>query len=196
MDPVTYVAFGDSITDGYGVSAGFVHHLSEWFASRLPERELKIYKSGWSGENTRDALVRLKGEVLSRNPQIVTINFGVNDAFSGVSPEEFEKNIIEMVTRVKDGGCERTVLLSSEVIPDTWAERAVLPYWEAMKRAADLNDVLYADVNRWWKRVLEDGRHVSELIIPGDLHPNAAGHRVIADAVIDAFAGSSILEGL
>ncbi|MFV1957670.1 MAG: SGNH/GDSL hydrolase family protein [bacterium] len=196
MSRIVYVAFGDSITDGYGVSGGFVHHLTRWLKENLPDRNLEVIKSGWSGENTRDGLYRVDREVISRDPHIATINYGVNDAFSGVSVGEFEKNMEEMVTRIKEGGCLRIVLLSSEVIPDIWAEREVLPYWDAMAKAAEKGGAVYADVNGWWSRVLSDGRSEHDLIIPGDLHPNAEGHRVIADAVIDAFEKNRVLEGL
>ncbi len=196
MGSIVYVAFGDSITDGYGVSSGFVHHLSGWLDENLPDRDLEVIKSGWSGENTRDGLHRVDREVISRDPHIVTINYGVNDAFSGVSVGEFQKNMEEMVAMIKEGGCSKIVLLSSEVIPDVWAEREVLPYWEAMENAAQSSGAVYADVNGWWGSVLEDGRSEHDLIIPGDLHPNAEGHRVIADAVIDAFEKNRVLEGL
>lgn len=196
MSRRVYVAFGDSITDGYGVSRGFVSFVTERILKACPGLDLLTVNTGMSGDTSRGGLYRLGRDVLDQRPDLVTINFGVNDAFSGISPEQFADNLREMVSRIRGAGCEWTLLLSCEAIPDQWAERQVLPYWGAMNAVAEETGCVYADVHGHWLRELEGGRSESELIIPGDLHPSEEGHRLIAEAVFQAMEESGILAGL
>lgn len=196
MSRKVYVAFGDSITDGYGVPRGFVSFLTEQISKNHPDLELVTINTGMSGDTSRGGLYRLGRDVIDHRPDLVTINFGVNDAFSGISPEQFSDNLREMVIRIRDAGCGRILMLSCESIPDDWAEQQVLPYWEAMKTLAGDMNCVYADVHEKWVRELMGGRPESDLIIPGDLHPNEEGHKVIAEAVFEAMEVSKILEEL
>jgi lysophospholipase L1-like esterase len=194
-DLFTYVAFGDSITDSYGVSRGFVSHVSARLAGALPERETVTHNRGMSGDNSTDAIYRLQRDVLDADPDLVTINFGVNDAFSWISPDKFESNLAAMVESVKENGCHRIVLVSSEVIPEPQAEKQVLPYWRKMRQVAEAAGIVYADANGHWQGLLDSGVDQWTLIIPGDMHPNEAGHEVIAEAVWEAIEESGLLEG-
>ncbi len=65
-----------------------------------------------------------------------------------------------------------------------------------MSSLAEETGCVYADVHGYWIRQLQGGRSESELIIPGDLHPNEEGHRLIAEAVLQAMEESGILEDL
>ncbi|MDF1536577.1 MAG: SGNH/GDSL hydrolase family protein [bacterium] len=196
MSRTVYLAFGDSITDGYGVRKGFVSFLVGMIRAASPELDLITTISGMSGDNTRDGLYRLGRDLANHTPDLVTINFGVNDAFSGISAGMFADNLAEMVRMVQGSGCSRVVLLSSEVIPDARAEQQVLPYWEAMEQVAREAGVVYADVNGRWRQVVEGGVNQWDLIIPGDMHPNEAGHRLIGEAVFDAIQEAKLLESL
>jgi lysophospholipase L1-like esterase len=196
MSPRTYVAFGDSITDGYGVSRGFVSFLVERMSKARPGLEFTTINAGSSGDNTNDAVYRLQRDVLDHDPDLVTINFGVNDAFSWVSAEKFGSNLAAMVDIIKENGCARIILVSSEVIPEPQAELQVQPYWEKMRQVAEEAGIVYADANGHWQSLLDSGIDQWTLIIPGDMHPNEEGHRVIADAVFEAMENGKILEGL
>ena len=136
MSRKVYVAFGDSITDGYGVPRGFVSYLTLKISAAIPNLDLATFNTGMSGDTSQGGLYRLGRDVLNHNPDLVTINFGVNDAFSGISEQKFSENLGEMVSRIREAGCERILLLSCEVIPEEWAEQQVLPYWDAMKSLA------------------------------------------------------------
>jgi len=196
MSRKVYVAFGDSITDGYGVKKGFVSILTEQISKTHPDLDLVTINTGMSGYTSRGGLYRLGRDVIDHRPDLVTINFGVNDAFSGISPEQFSDNLRDMVIRIRDAGCGRILMLSCESIPDDWAEQQVLPYWEAMKTVAGDMNCVYADVHGKWVRELKGGRSESDLIISGDLHPNEEGHRLIAEAVFEAMSESGLLEKL
>jgi acyl-CoA thioesterase-1 len=196
MSRVTYVAFGDSITDGYGVSRGFVSFLVEQISMARPDLDLQVINTGMSGDTSSGGLYRLGRDVVEYRPDLVTMNFGVNDAFSGISPVQFSDNLRDMASRIRDAGCQRLLMLSCEAIPEGWAERQVLPYWEAMKTVAEEAGCIYADVHGRWVEELKRGRAESDLIISGDLHPNEEGHRLIAEAVFEAMESSGLLKGL
>jgi lysophospholipase L1-like esterase len=196
MSRKVYLAFGDSITDGYGVVKGFVSVVVEKIKAAHPEMDLYTVISGMSGDNTRDGLYRLGRDLENCTPDLVTINFGVNDAFSGISAGMFASNLTDMVKMVQDTGCHRVVLLSCEVIPDARAEQQVLPYWEAMEEVARETGSVYADVNGRWREVVEGGLNQWDLIIPGDMHPNEAGHKLIGEAVFDTIKDSGLLKEL
>lgn len=196
MSERVYVAFGDSITDGYGVYRGFVSFLTERISKARPEIELTTINTGMSGDNTSDAIYRLQSDVLEHDPDLVTINFGVNDAFSGISAEKFGSNLEGMVDAIQENGCASIVLVSSEVIPEPRAEKQVLPYWEKMRQVAEKMEIVYADANGYWQSLLDSGTDQWSLIIPGDMHPNEEGHKVIADAVFEAIKVSGLLESL
>lgn len=194
MRAVAYVAFGDSITEGYGVTRNFVSILCEKITKAYPSLDLKPVNAGMSGDNSRDGLYRLERDVLECNPDLVTVNFGVNDAFSGISVSQYEDNLRKIAGRIAASGCEKIVLLSCEVIPEKWAEKQVLPYWDAMENTAEKTGCIYADVHGRWLAELMSGRPESDLLIPGDMHPNEEGHNIIAEAVWKAIQASKILE--
>lgn len=196
MNRSVYLAFGDSITDGYGVTKGFVSWVVEKIKAAHPELELFTILSGMSGDNTRDALYRLGRDLEQYTPDLTSINFGVNDAFSGISVGMFAANLTDMVKMVQDTGCTRIVLLSCEVIPDARAEQQVLPYWEAMEDVARETGTVYADVNGRWREVVEGGLNQWDLIIPGDMHPNEAGHKLMGEAVFESLRDSGLLQEL
>ena len=196
MSRKVYVAFGDSITDGYGVPRGFVSFLTEQISIIHPDLDLLTINTGMSGDTSQGGLYRLGRDVIEHQPDLVTINFGVNDAFSGISPVQFSDNLRDMASRIQGAGCHRLLLLSCEAIPENWAERQVLPYWEAMRAVAEEVGCVYADAHGRWVQELRGGRPESDLIISGDLHPNEEGHRLIAEAVFEAMQASEFLEGL
>ena len=52
-------------------------------SSARPDLELVTINSGMSGDNSRGGLYRFGRDVREHDPDLVTVNFGVNDAFSG-----------------------------------------------------------------------------------------------------------------
>ena len=87
---VTIVAYGDSITAGYAVRRGFPTFWKEMLVHKYPGVRIELISSGISGDTTMDGLARLDWAVLSYEPDLVTINFGINDCVYGLGVEEFE----------------------------------------------------------------------------------------------------------
>jgi acyl-CoA thioesterase-1 len=184
---VTIVAFGDSITAGYCVRRGFPSFWEQMLAEKYPEASVEMINSGISGDTSLDGRARLDWAVLSYEPDLVTINFGINDCALGLDQEEFEMNFVEMVRRIRAGPNSEILLLSSQPLETPPYDRRVLDYYQAVERVAREMDVGFVDVYGAWMRRVRAGTSLGSLILPGLDHPNEAGYKIIAEELMRLF---------
>ena len=184
---VTIVAYGDSITAGFAVRQGFPSFWKQMLEEKYPEAGLEMINSGISGDTTLDGLSRLDWAVLSYEPDLVTINFSINDCVLGLGLEEFEMNLVEMVQRIRAGPGSEILLLSSQPLETPPYDRLVMDYYQAIERVAREMDVGFVDVHGAWMRRVEQGTPLSSLILSGLDHPNEAGYRIIAEELMGLF---------
>jgi len=184
---VTIVAFGDSITAGFAVRRGFPSFWKERLAQKYPDARIEMINSGSSGDTTQDGVARLDWAVLSYEPDLVTINFGINDCVLGLGLDEFELNLVEMVRRIRAGPASEILLLSSQPLETPPYDRLVLDYYQAVERVAGEMDAGFVDVYGAWMERVHQGTPLSSLILPGMDHPSEAGYRIIAEELIRLF---------
>ena len=183
----TIVCFGDSITAGYAVRRGFPSFLLESLRQRFPDSKIEMINSGISGDTSQDGLGRLDWAVLSYEPDLVTINFGINDCVLGLSREEFEMNLVEMVRRIRAGPDSEILLLSSQPLESPPYDQRVLDYYQTVERVAKEMNVGFVDVYGAWMKRVRAGMPLDSLILPGLDHPNEAGYRIIAEELMSLF---------
>ncbi|MGH7980553.1 MAG: SGNH/GDSL hydrolase family protein [Limisphaerales bacterium] len=108
-EPLTVVAYGDSITHGYGQSRlshirPFLPPWPELFIHRLKEiyhdRRIQFYNSSQSGATSRWGGDFAQRMVASLNPDLTLIAFGQNDFWS-ISPNTFADNIARIIHTVR-----------------------------------------------------------------------------------------------
>src|SRR6184192_2803236 len=158
------VAFGDSLTAGYGAGAG------EDYPARLSALIGEpVINAGVSGDTTGSALARLDADVLVRDPRIVIVGLGGNDFLGGVPIASTEVNLREIVRKIEGAGA--MVVLLGFRFPSLAAD------YEAMyKRVAKEGQcLLVAGVLR---KILTDPSLKSDAI-----HPNARGYQLMAERV-------------
>jgi lysophospholipase L1-like esterase len=183
----TIVCFGDSITAGYAVRRGFPSFWLESLRQRFPDSKIEMINSGISGDTSQDGLGRLDWAVLSYEPDLVTINFGINDCVLGLSREEFEMNLVEMVRRIRAGPDSEILLLSSQPLESPPYDQRVLDYYQTVERVAKEMNVGFVDVYGAWMKRVRVGMPLDSLILPGLDHPNEAGYRIIAEELMSLF---------
>jgi acyl-CoA thioesterase I len=184
---VTIVAFGDSITAGYSVRRGFPSFWKQMLAEKYPDAVVEMINSGISGDTSMDGLARLDWAALSYEPDLVTINFGINDCVLGLGQEEFDATLVEMVRRIRAGPNSEILLLSSQPLETPPYDRLVLDYYQSLERVAKEMDVGFVDVYGAWMRRVDKGTPLSSFIIPGLDHPNEAGYRIMAEELMRLF---------
>lgn len=184
---VTIVAYGDSITAGFAVRRGFPSFWKQMLVEKYPEAGVEMINSGISGDTTMDGLARLDWAVLSYEPDLISINFGINDCVLGLGLEELEMNLVEMVRRIRAGPGSEILLLSSQPLETPPYDRLVLDYYQAIERVAKEMEVGFVDVCGAWMRRVQQGTPLSSLILPGLDHPNEAGYKIIAEELMGLF---------
>jgi acyl-CoA thioesterase I len=184
---VTVVTFGDSITAGYAVRRGFPTFWKDMLVRKYPGGRIEMINSGVSGDMTMDGLARLDWAVLSYKPDLVTINFGINDCVYGLGLLEFESYLVEMIRRIRAGPASEILLLSSQPLETPPYDRLVQDYYQAIERVAKEMDVGFVDVHGAWMERVKAGTSLGSLIITGLDHPNEVGYRIIAEELMKLF---------
>jgi len=93
------ICFGDSLTSGYGASAGMD------YPSQLSRRiGLPVINAGVAGDTTASALRRLNDDVLSRSPRIVLITLGGNDLKNRFPAQQAFRNLQQIVESIQRQG--------------------------------------------------------------------------------------------
>nr|WP_041545647.1 MULTISPECIES: arylesterase [Chelativorans] len=99
-EPFNIVGFGDSLMAGYelGPGEGFTDRLQA--ALRERGHEVTVANAGVSGDTTSGGLSRLDWSVPD-GTDLVILELGANDMLRGVAPASTEKNLEEIITRLK-----------------------------------------------------------------------------------------------
>ena len=100
------ICFGNSITEGLGASEG--GNYPSLLGKKLDQ---PVINAGVGGDTTEDAIRRLQRDVLNRDPKIVIVEFGGNDALKKtVSMEKTFENLELIITRIQEKGALVLVL--------------------------------------------------------------------------------------
>lgn len=174
-EPVRLVGFGDSLMAGYQLAASEAFPVRLEAALREKGYEVEIANAGVSGDTTSGGLARLDWSV-PEGTQGVILELGANDALRGIPPEETEKNLDAMLTRLKERGI--AVLLVGMLAPPNmgseYGERFNGIYARlAEKHGAALYPFFLDGVVTKADLQLEDG-----------MHPNAEGVAVMVQSIL------------
>ena len=101
--PITIVALGDSLTQGYGLQAqdGFVPVLEGWL--REQGADVVVQNAGVSGDTSAGGLERTAW-ALSGPADAVIIAFGGNDMLRGFPPALMEQNLSAIIEQAQGRG--------------------------------------------------------------------------------------------
>lgn len=88
----TVVFLGGSITVAGSSPTGYVTFVTNWLKEHYPKAKINIVNSGISGTGSDFGAVRYDRDVLAKNPDLVLIEFCVNDG-PGIKPDSMERMV-------------------------------------------------------------------------------------------------------
>lgn len=158
-----WIAFGDSLTAGYGADAG--HDYPSLLGKDLG---VSIENAGHNGETSQDGLNRME-TIAQRQPRVVLLCFGGNDALRQLPREETFANIGTIIDRLQQQGTFVVLLgIRSATLRDkneSW-----------FKDLAKQKHVLYVP------NILE-GVLTHPNMMSDEVHPNDNGYAFIAERI-------------
>ncbi|WP_439626535.1 arylesterase [Shinella sp.] len=174
-EPVKLVGFGDSLMAGYQLPAADAFPVKLQAALREKGYEVEIANAGVSGDTSSGGLARLDWSIPDGTKGVI-LELGANDALRGIAPEETEKNLDAMLTRLKERGI--AVLLAGMMAPPNmgpeYGERFNGIYQRlAQKHGATLYPFFLDGVVTKANLQLEDG-----------MHPNTEGVDVMVQTML------------
>ncbi|MFV1951534.1 MAG: SGNH/GDSL hydrolase family protein [Nitrospinota bacterium] len=181
---LTIVTFGDSVTAGFGVGKNFSDYLKERLNHMFPESNIRMINSGVYGESAGKGLLRIEKDVLRYNPDLVTINFGLNEIKLGISKKEFTGNIQSMIERIRKDTDSEIMLLTTNMTANDILSAHLIPINSALRDISRKMKVGCADVYAAWEDKVKSGVPPRSLLVDS-VHPDETGHRLIAETIID-----------
>ncbi len=185
------MCMGDSITFGYGLK-----DLSQRWSDLLATRTgYTMVNFGINGDTTSGMLVRCHMQVFPQKPDVMLLLGGTNDICRTYDYHQAFANIVSMIQHAKALGIPVIVGIPLPFVPEQFGkhewcfDRNNEHVTEQCERLAQVlrayctaREVPYVDYRSAFLN--EDGAVRAELFSDA-LHPNAAGHQVMADVLFE-----------
>lgn len=178
---VNIVCHGHSVPAGYACTplvrplAAYPHQLRALLAERFPYAVFNVIVTAIGGENSAQGAERFERDVLTHVPDLVTIDYGLNDRAIGL--ETAEAAWRSMIEKALSAGA-KVILLTPSL--DNAHEDAILREHVGMiRRLADAYAVGLADSYRAWTGAIARGEALNNLLSHVN-HPSERGHALIA----------------
>lgn len=178
--PLRLVAFGDSLTAGYGLPASQAFPARLQAALKAAGHDVVIENAGVSGDTTSAGLARLDWSVPDGTDGVI-LELGANDMLRGLDPAIAEKSLDTILARLKQRGIP-VLLVGMQAAPNLGA---------AYKRSFDAIYPRLAEKYgvRFYPFFLDGVAGQPSLNQPDGLHPTAAGVDLVVARILPAVEG-------
>lgn len=175
---ITIVALGDSLTAGYGLSRKQAWPALIGEKMRAAGYDFEIVNAGSSGDTTMGGLRRLPALLRAHKKiDIFVVELGINDVFRGVEIDQIRDNLQAIINQTRAKHPEAAIVVAGMQLPGYSSEDYVSAFGSMFASLAQKNRATLIPF------FLEGVAGDPELNQWDRVHPNAAGHRVLAENV-------------
>jgi lysophospholipase L1-like esterase len=181
-EPVTWVFAGDSITHGalhtYG-GRDYTEHFSERLRFEMMRGRDVVIKTGISGWALANFLPDIEWSCLRHRPDVVSINFGLNDCRGGAAGvARFREDYRAVLARLRAADAAIVLHTPNGVLPaDEMRTANMPPYLDAIRELASEADCVLVDHWAQWKGCIS-------YWLSDPAHPTDLGHRAMAHTLL------------
>ena len=207
-DPSVIVAFGDSTT----APRGALRVYADIIRDELPKRgiDAEVFNAGVGGNHTAAARKRFERDVLERRPDVVIIQFGINDSAVDVwkkppatkprvSLKRYEENLRYFVRSIRQAGAKPLLMTPN---PLRWTPKLKKLYGKPPYDADD-EDGFNVLLENYAEKVREIARDVevplidiwkamqpkADALLLDGMHPNTKGQALVAERLLPQIRG-------
>lgn len=218
--PVTLAFIGDSVTQGcfelynkldgdfttlFDKNNAYHAHLAKLLAVLYPTVPVNIINAGVSGGRAPHGLERLDRDVISHNPDLAVVCFGLNDCMRGVSMiNDYTDALDEIFKKLKSADIEAIFMtpnmmcteLSCHLKEQNMIDAAIGAgkaqnegvldkYLDEAKKVANNNGVKICDCYSKWKNMYQNGVDITELLANKINHPTREMNYLFAVSLLE-----------
>lgn len=183
-EPVTLATIGGSVTTGYAAQPPRERGWAALLARSLGPK-VRLVNAGVSGTDSAAGVQRLQAQVLDKSPDLVIVEFGVNDQWldPAVRGSSYEAILRTLLTAKK---------------PPAVVVLGLTQQGNQPRDATDLQLKLAAhygltalDFGRWMQARVDAGEDRWATLYDEPVHPNGAGHQRIALALAETLRAAA-----
>ena len=171
----TIMAFGDSLTSGYGLPPGDAFPVKLEAALRARGHAVRVINAGVAGDTTAGGRARLAW-MLADKPDAVILELGANDGLRGLDPAETLANLRAIMEQLK--AADLPVLLAGMRAPPNLGRDFGAEFDTIFATVALEYDALF------YPFFLEGVAARPTLNQNDGIHPNSAGVAIVVERII------------
>jgi acyl-CoA thioesterase I len=178
MPVKTILFFGDSLTAGYGLADA----ASQAFPARIQQKitaanlPYRVVNAGLSGETTAGGLRRIDW-ILRAPVDICVLELGANDGLRGLPPAMAVKNLQAIIDKLRAKNPSVQLVIVGMQMPTSMGLDYARAFSAIFPALAEVNHAVLIPF------LLEGVGGNPELNQSDGIHPNEAGHRLVAETV-------------
>jgi len=167
---------------GNSLSAGLGVQPEDAFPARIQNKikaegwDFRVINAGLSGDTSAGGLRRISW-MLRQHIDVLVLELGGNDGLRGISPEVTHRNLQAIIDTTHQHYPKVRVVLAGMQVPPNLGEDYTTRFrniYSALNRENDLTLIPF---------LLENVGGIPSLNQPDGIHPNAEGHRIVAETV-------------
>lgn len=172
------VAFGDSLTAGFGLAEkeSYPYLLQEKL--KADGYDYEVVNAGVSGETSLGGLERIDWVLEQENVKILILELGANDLIRGIAVEKMKANLDKIIRKAKAKNLQ--ILFCGMLAPPTMGAAYQREFTMAFPDLANEHKLVFLPF------LLENIALNKELNQADGIHPNAQGAKIMADNIYKA----------
>src|SRR5438132_13240120 len=171
--PKTILVFGDSLSDGFMLKRSQAYPALLAKKLRAAGLNFQVINASASGGTTEGGLERLPPH-LKHRIDIFVLELGINDAFRGLSIDQIQHNLQQIIDKVKARNPNVRVVIAGMQLPNYAADDYVSAFGKMFPDLATKNEAALVPY------LIEGVAGDPSLNLPDGIHPNAAGQKILA----------------
>lgn len=172
----TILFYGDSLTAGYGLSPEEAFPAQVENKIKQQGKSWKVINGGLSGETSAGGLARI--DWMLRQPvDIFVLELGANDGLRGLPLDQTRANLQGIIDKVKAKNPDVKIVVAGMMVPPNMGPDYSTQFKAVFPELAKKNKALLIPF------ILEGVAGEEKLNLPDGIHPNAAGHKIVAENI-------------
>ncbi len=154
----------------------YAYLVYNWWREKFPMSQVDYINAGIGATTSRFGVARVSEDLLCYNPDVVFVEFSVNDS----NEEKYMETYEGLIRRILSDACGPSVILINNVdynsgINAQEIHNRVGIYYNLP--IISIKDSIYAEI--------QAGRIAAKEITPDGLHPNDKGHGLVSQVIIN-----------